>query len=475
MSTKKTLNRVLAIFFAIGLMLPDFGVAAAPHPMQTATQAAVRLSDALLNRLPPDWREKVGAVLTLTEERQQRLLAFGDEDLRAGLATDLAASSKPEAMEFILLQLEKEPSAKVRLAMINGWPAQAHWRSNPKTHPVLEKLTALDPDAGVSLRALEISRLFRLRALRANLARRIAEAKSKNDQAGLKLLGEEEERWISLERGVMLPAFMRKVPPQFSVKAADQSVRFLAFGDYGTGRPEQKQTAEAMLAQHQKKPFDFGLTLGDNFYGRGMESTSDPRWQTQWEALYGPLAIQYYATLGNHDWGQPDSPAAEILYADKSRTWRMPAPYYTFAAGSVQFFALDTNEISEAQLMWLTDELSKSKARWKIVYGHHHIYSATRGDNKPMIERLLPILKGRADVYLCGHDHNLQHVRPEGGVHFFVSGGGGAGTYATKEYERTIFRKDTYGFGVVEVDQTQLKVSFVDLKGEQVYEYAIKK
>src|ERR1043165_981600 len=100
MSTMKHLNRLLTIFLAIGLLLPDFSVAAAAPPRQAAAQAATRPSDALLNRLPADWREKVGAILTLTEERQQRLLAFGDEDLRAGLAIDLSASSKPEAMEF---------------------------------------------------------------------------------------------------------------------------------------------------------------------------------------------------------------------------------------------------------------------------------------------------------------------------------------------------------------------------------------
>ena len=54
----------------------------------------------------------------------------------------------------------------------------------------------------------------------------------------------------------------------------------------------------------------------------------------------------------------------------------MPAAYYTFQAGAVQFFALDTDLISEAQLRWLTESLDKSVATWKVVYGHHPIYSA---------------------------------------------------------------------------------------------------
>jgi phosphodiesterase/alkaline phosphatase D-like protein len=92
---------------------------------------------------------------------------------------------------------------------------------------------------------------------------------------------------------------------------------------------------------------------------------------------------------------------------------------------------LDTEEMSEAQLMWLDEEIGKSRARWKVVYGHFHIYSATRGDNETMIAKLLPLLKNRVDLYLCGHDHNLQHLKPESGLHFVVAGGGGASTYKT--------------------------------------------
>jgi hypothetical protein len=62
-----------------------------------------------------------------------------------------------------------------------------------------------------------------------------------------------------------------------------------------------------------------------------------------WSDLYDPLRIPFYATLGNHDWGQPNSPAAEIVFSQRSPSWRMPAAYYTFTAGDAHFFALDTD------------------------------------------------------------------------------------------------------------------------------------
>jgi pimeloyl-ACP methyl ester carboxylesterase len=207
-----------------------------------------------------------------------------------------------------------------------------------------------------------------------------------------------------------------------------------------------------------------------------MVSPADPRWQTQWEQLYGPMGIKFYATLGNHDWGSPDSPAAEILYSEKSPNWRLPAPYYTYTAGAVQFFAFDTVECNEAELEWLDSELAKSTAPWKLVYGHYHIYSATRGDNKVLIDRLLPVLKKRhVDVYLNGHDHNLQEEKPEGGVHFFVSGGGGAGLYEFNPYDRTIFKQKLNGFTVLEADPGHFKISFVGTDGKELYQRTLTK
>ena len=88
-----------------------------------------------------------------------------------------------------------------------------------------------------------------------------------------------------------------------------------------------------------------------------MESPTDPRWKRLWADLYDPLGIQFYATLGNHDWVLPDSPAAEMLFSRESPSWRMPATYYTYTAGPVQFFALDTDVISDKQLDWLTEQL----------------------------------------------------------------------------------------------------------------------
>jgi hypothetical protein len=273
---------------------------------------------------------------------------------------------------------------------------------------------------------------------------------------------------------------MRAAPPAFALKPAGRTVRAVVFGDYGQGTDAQRRVAAAMLKEHRARAFDFGLTTGDNFYPRGMESPSDPRWQTQWEDLYAPLGIRFYASLGNHDWVNADSVAAELLYASRSESWRMPAPYYTFTAGHVQFFAVDTDEISEAQAAWLRSELEKSKAKWKVVYGHHPAFVSTvwgPSYTEEMRRVLWPLIKGRADLYLSGHHHSLQHLRaPDGGTHFVTSGGGGAGPYPVDEKEPlALFARQVNGFTTVEADERELTFKHFGDGGGEIYSYTLRK
>ena len=429
----------------------------------TATPAANSQQNfsSYLEKLSPELRDKA-----------QALVNEADEIKRLRLATDMARRNAAEAMDFLIALLNTESSARVRYAIVDNLGSN----SNPKVKEMLERVAVSDADSNVSRIALERLRMQRTLEIRNLLIKRIALAREKNDEAGLRLLAQEQERWISLVRGTMLPAFLRKPPEKFSVKAEDKAVRVLAFGDFGTGSEAQKNTAAAMLEFHRKTPFDFGITLGDNFYDVGMMSPEDARWKTWWEDMYSALGVKFYASLGNHDWGHVDSPAAEILYSDKSSSWKMPAPYYTFTAGSVQFFALDTNEISEAQMLWLKEALEKSKARWKIVYGHHPIYSdGDHGDGLILKAKLLPLLKDKVDIYLVGHDHVVNHIKPESGVHFFVSGGGGARLYKVTPKERTLFAQSTNAFAVIEADAKEMKVRFIGLDGKPLYEYTMNK
>ena len=241
-------------------------------------------------------------------------------------------------------------------------------------------------------------------------------------------------------------------------------------GDFGSGSDAQRSVAAAIVRMAKDAPFEFGVTFGDNFYPSGMTGKDDPRWRDWWETLYGPLGITFYPSLGNHEWYSDDGAAAEIAY--RSPTWRFPSPYYSFAAGPVQFFALDTTEVSEAEVIWLDKVIAASTAHWKVVYGHHPIFAPEKNVKngaylKYTQARLWPILRGRVDAYLCGHQHAMAHMDPRDGVHFFMSGGGGAPL--SKVYKKSsgaIFAESTFGFLTLEADAARMTIAIFDTDGK---------
>jgi tartrate-resistant acid phosphatase type 5 len=265
------------------------------------------------------------------------------------------------------------------------------------------------------------------------------------------------------------------------VLSASTPLRVVAFGDFGSGSRGQIETAKALQRRNQEQPYSLGLTLGDNFYRCGVRSVHDPKWKTRWEDLYTPLGIRFYASLGNHDYGHPTpmcmgysaSPQAEIDRTVLSQSWVMPARYYTYTAGPVRFIAIDTEGWKPAQLQWIRETLEASRnepgIQWRVVYGHHPIFSSGFHANERRIGRLrrelLPVLKANnVDLYICGHDHNIEHLR-SGGIEFLVSGGGGAHLRPAKNTRpESLFTSGGHGFLELAINAERIEAQFYDTK-----------
>jgi len=171
----------------------------------------------------------------------------------------------------------------------------------------------------------------------------------------------------------------------------------------------------------------FVVSTGDNFYSSGVHSVDDPQWTETFENAFSAPSLQtpWYAVLGNHDYR--GSISAEIEYTAQSPRWEMPARYWRqdIAAGAdtASFFMLDTFPMTHldstrarvpilgdggeahTQLRWLEAELAASRARWKLVVGHHPILSSgAHGGEMTLQEHLRPLLQRAspiADLALC--------------------------------------------------------------------------
>jgi acid phosphatase len=284
----------------------------------------------------------------------------------------------------------------------------------------------------------------------------------------------------------------------FAAGAPRGGLNFLIVGDWGrNGEPDQAAVAAQMGVAAQVAGAKFVISVGDNFYEDGVASVTDPQWQSSFENVYTAPSLQvpWHAVLGNHDYhGDCD---AQIAYAGASRRWHMPARYFTRtehidAAHAVDFFFLDTTPMATLdasemvyhgnvrsqnvpkQVAWLESALKASTAPWKIVVGHHPVYSGgEHGDTPYIIENILPLLqKYKVQAYFNGHDHDMQHLQA-GSVNLFCSGGGSKPRVKIKDLPQTKFAKGCSGFTAVALQADKMDVQMIDDKGGKLYSFAV--
>jgi len=296
---------------------------------------------------------------------------------------------------------------------------------------------------------------------------------------------------LTLDRRALLGAVpLAALAPR--ALAAEAPLRFVAVGDWGRdGASHQRDVAAVMGAAAAATGSAFTVSTGDNFYENGVTSATDPQWKSSFEDVYTHPALQgrWYAVLGNHDYR--GTPQAEVDYAATSPRWFMPARYYTASpAPHVDLFFLDTSPVVQsyrakvhsriaenvasqdvgAQLAWLDAALGKSTAAWKIVVGHHTIRSggSEHGDTPEMVAQVLPILKRRGvQLYLNGHEHDLQHIARDGMN--FVCSGAGSEVRPTGNVEGTKFALSRSGFATFAVARDALDLEMRDYTGASVY------
>jgi len=247
------------------------------------------------------------------------------------------------------------------------------------------------------------------------------------------------------------------------------AARFAVIGDAGTADEYQLAVARQMLAEYQRKPFSFVITVGDNTY-QGCKNRLKDVFEIPYEALLS-RGVRFYATLGNHD---EDCAAEQIAYPPFNMNGNR---YYTFkpAGNLVEFFAIDTtlvvNGKASEQFDWLERVLRESKAVWKIAFFHHPAFSPAKkhGDDKDIALRIVPLIERYGvRVALTGHDHILAKLLTRNGVDYIVCGAsakmrsnGIRADYPGLEYAEDEFR----GFFIVELTAESFDYSVISDSG----------
>ena len=227
---------------------------------------------------------------------------------------------------------------------------------------------------------------------------------------------------------------------------------------------------QAMAKYCESNPCNFGIQLGDNIYPDGADANDGKDDQQRMNDLIlrpmSPVIAQnpdfmIYSALGNHDWKTSRKGVAlQTKWMQQQPNFHMAeSGYYRYTKGTpgndVEFFVLDTNMLLSAksfyeaplnpdgsemdlahakqhnlgswenpepherpkagedkkQLNWLIDGLKTSTAKWKVVYGHHILWSVggtKYAEGHVLRDLLMPSLCQYADAYIAGHEHDLE-------------------------------------------------------------------
>ena len=235
-------------------------------------------------------------------------------------------------------------------------------------------------------------------------------------------------------------------------------IRILAFGDSGGGGSDQIALRDQML----DFPYDMIIHTGDVAY----ESGTLQEFQANVFDIYADIFknIPFFPAAGNHEYNTKDAVPFGEVFALPGTTGEK---WYSYDWGFIHFVALDTEADYATQAAWLDQDLADSKQPWKIVYLHRPPYSSGNHGSDTSLRRVLsPIVeKHGVQLVLAGHDHDYERMKPQGGVSYVVTGGGGRGTYNVGESDFTAFSAEVIHFTYIEVTPDVLTLHAIDGTG----------
>jgi tartrate-resistant acid phosphatase type 5 len=114
------------------------------------------------------------------------------------------------------------------------------------------------------------------------------------------------------------------------------------------------------------------------------------------------------------------------------------------------------------------------------VIGHHPFWTVgpriTNSDTLTMRKALTKTFEdNKVDVYLSGHEHSLQHIKPVGFTHQFISGAGSELTAVTAGIPDCRFQASEHGFMYFSVDAKRLNVRAINVEGKVLYQTELTK
>lgn len=256
--------------------------------------------------------------------------------------------------------------------------------------------------------------------------------------------------------------------------AKPEPFNFVVFGDTRTRHDLHRRIIAGIMKDGAP---DFVLHTGDLV----TDGTDSAQWPTFFEIEREMLRkTAFFPALGNHERN------SRHFYD----FFDITDPYYSFNWADSHFIVLNSDignvasspsakeEFWTRQRRWLEEDLAANqKAKFRFLIAHHPPMTAvsSRNDN-PEMSALIPLLeKYKVQAGFYGHDHNYQHYLKDG-IHYVVTGGGGAPLYDVGKPPAGITVKvaSTEHFVKIHVENGVAKVTSVAIDGSVLDEFEIR-
>jgi 3',5'-cyclic AMP phosphodiesterase CpdA len=266
----------------------------------------------------------------------------------------------------------------------------------------------------------------------------------------------------------------RTAPP-----AGTRRWRMAFYGDSRSFPAIHARVAEGI----RKANVDLIVHSGDIVYnGKSREA-----WRKEFFEPLGDLlrSVPWVSTIGNHE-RNADEYFSYVALPGNER-------YFTLDWANVRLLCLDSNSWVQKgrdseQGRFLARELARKRdADWTFAVFHHPLFSAHV--NRPAIAlrwEWAPLFLDpahRVDAVLTGHDHFYARMyrmgqladRPQPGVLFLTSAGGGAPLYRTYQRDFVAREKSEYHFVLLEADGDRITFTAIDVNGREIDRFTLTK
>ncbi|MFH1532508.1 MAG: metallophosphoesterase [Pseudomonadota bacterium] len=268
---------------------------------------------------------------------------------------------------------------------------------------------------------------------------------------------------------------------------------FAVFGDNRSDHASHSMVVDMMLADE----FEIVMNTGD--------MVSDGEVEDDWDVFFGIEADlfrsnPFYPTVGNHEESDGAVPIVErVFHTPAVSSGSGEETYYSFDYGSVHFLVIDdfvhVNPwylcilqgkmydlcFTADQESWILADLQAAAADPAIdhvfVFVHEGPYSSKENrTGSAAMRELLPVFAtSKVRIVFSGHDHLYEHGISGNGLHYVVTGGGGAPLYGSKpDFMNQMFPHEIlmvesiHNFQIVEVAGEWVKMSTWDVDNAQI-------